>query len=66
MTAPQYGHAHGVLAAVLTPADISSLRLSPEAIDRMTTRGLIEVERVLDTQLDDVAADLWDQEPCRG
>lgn len=66
MTASQYGHAHGVLAAVLTPDDIASLRLSPEAIDRTTARGLIEVEKVLDAQLDDIAADLWNQEPCRG
>lgn len=64
MSAAQYGHAHGVLAAVLTPDDIASLRLSPEAIDRMTARGLIEVERVLDAQLDDIAADLWDKEPA--
>lgn len=64
MTASQYGHAHAVLAAVLTPDDISSLGLTPEAIDRMTTRGLIEVEKVLDAQLDDVAADLWDREPA--
>lgn len=59
----QYGHAHSVLAAVLTPDDIASLRLSPEVIDRMTARGLIEVERILDAQLDDIAADLWDREP---
>lgn len=60
----QYGHAHAVLAAVLTPDDIASLRLTPEAIDRMTARGLIEVEHILDAQLNDIAADLWDQEPA--